>query len=80
MGKITRYFLLTDSINGINLYVSDIEIHLYPPPIFYLVMSNTLKSVLCMERSAVDQWIILSKSVMTWKRSLIIVTSSIRPV
>lgn len=55
MEKITRHFLLTGSINEINLYMAGIEIHLYPPLVSHLVMSNALKSVLCMEKSAVDQ-------------------------
>lgn len=73
-----RYFLSTGNIDKIDLYVAIIEAHPHPLLVFYLGQSNGLKSVLCLEKSASGQQIILSKSVMTQKRSLVTVTLSIR--
>lgn len=79
MRKMTRCFLSTGSINGIDLYMAGIKMHFYPPPISYLDQSNILKSVLYMEKSAIGQQIIPSKSMITRKRSLMIIIPSIGP-
>lgn len=60
-----KYFLPTGSIDRIDLCVTSIEVHPHPPPIFHFVQSNTLKSVLSIEKLAVGQQIIFSRSIMT---------------
>ena len=54
MGKMTRYFLLTDSINTIDLYVADIEMYFHPLLIFHFDQSNILKNILYIEKSAIS--------------------------
>ncbi len=53
--------------------------HPHLSPVSHLGQSHTLKSVLCVKKSAVSQQIILSKSVTNQKGSLVIVIPSIRP-
>lgn len=65
MGKMTRCFLLTGSINEMNLCMAGIEIYFHPPSVFYLDQFNIIKSVLYMKKMAIDQRIILSSILMT---------------
>lgn len=75
-----RCFLLTGSINGKDLGVAGIEVlHFHLSPISHLGQSNILKSVLYIEKSFVRQQIILSRSMMTRKKSLVTFTSNIKP-
>ena len=76
-----RCSLSTGIINGIDSCAAGIEMHFYPHLAFYLREEyiNVLKSVLSMEKLAVGQQITLSRSVMTRKRSLVTITSTIRP-
>lgn len=50
-----RCSLLTDNIDGIDLYVAGIKVHLHPPPVSHLGQSNILKSALKVKKSAVGQ-------------------------
>lgn len=78
MGKITKYFLLTDSIEEIDLCVAGIEMHFYPHLIFHLGYFNVVKSVLYVEKLPVSQLNILNKSIMIRKRGLVTITPNIR--
>lgn len=60
-----RYFLLPDSINGIDLCVADIEVPFHPHLISHLGHFIVLKSDLYMEKSVIGQVITLNRSVMT---------------
>lgn len=64
MGKITRYFLPTDNIDKINIYVVDIEVYFHLFPISHLGHFNILKSILYIEQLVFSQLIILHKSVI----------------
>ena len=74
-----RCFSLISNIDSIDLYVANIEVYLHLLPISHLGQSNILKSVLYMEKSAIGQQIILSRSIITQKRNLVTVTPSIKP-
>ena len=76
---MTRYSLPTGSIDGIDLCVAGIKVHPHLSPIFHLGQSIIPKSVLCVEKSAVGQQIILSRTVTNQRESLMIVILSIRP-
>lgn len=77
---IMRYSLPTISIDKIDLCIADIKIQLY----YYLILHvgqrylNRLKDILYLERSAIGQLIIFSKSIMIWKRSPVIATLSLK--
>ena len=61
-----RYSLSTGNIDVIDLCVVNIEMYFHHlVPHIGQEHFNALKSVLCMEKSAVDQVITLSKSVIT---------------
>ena len=74
-----RCFLLTDNIDKIALCMAGIEVHFYHlVPHIGLEHFNALKSVLCIEKSAIGQVITLNISVMSQKISLIIAIPSLR--
>lgn len=73
-----RFFLPIGNINKIELYMVDIKVHIYSHLVFYFGNFNILKSVLCIKQLAIGQLIILNKSVIIKKRSLVIITSSIK--
>ena len=60
--KLMRYFLLTYSINEINLCMAGIELHPHPFLVSRLGQFNILKSVLYVKNSAVGKQIILSRN------------------
>lgn len=64
--KMVRCFLLTDNIKKIGLYMGSIKVQCYHC-IFHIGQKcfNILKSVLYIQKSAVDQEIILNKSMMS---------------
>lgn len=73
------YFLLTNTINKISLYIVDIKMHFYYF-IFYISQKYfiVLKNILYMKKSASNQVITLNISVMTLKKSLVIAIPNIR--
>ena len=68
--RMMRSSLPTGSIHGMDLFVTGIEVHLDPHIVLYFGHFNALKSVLCLEKSAVGQQITLSRSVMTQKKKI----------
>ena len=79
IGKMIRCFLPTGNIDGIDLCVAGIEVHLhYLAPHIGQEHFNVLTSALYIEKSIVGQVITLNKSVMTQKRGLVTATPSIR--
>lgn len=74
---MTRCFLSTSGIERINLYIASINMYFYFPLVSFLDQSNILKSVLYIEKSTISQQIIFSRRIIIWKKSLIIVISSI---
>lgn len=89
--KMMRCFSPIANIDKIDLYVVDIKIYLIRPKMhlihlvhLYLIFSlsqrqfNVPKSVLYMRKLAVSLLIIVNKSVMTRKKSLVTVTPSIK--
>ena len=91
MGKTMRYSSPIASINGMDLYKVGIEVHLIRPEVHlthlvhpHLVLHlsqghfNIPRSVLYIEKSAVGQLIILNRSVITQKSSLVTVTPNLR--
>lgn len=62
--KMMRCSLPISNIDRIDLCVATIKVQLCPL-IFYLVHLMALKNVFCMEQLAVNQQIILSRSVIT---------------
>lgn len=77
--KIMRCFSSIGNINRVNLYMANIEVHFHLLLISHLGQSNTLKSVLYIEKLVISQQIIFSKSVITRKKNLMTITPSIRP-
>lgn len=64
--RMMRYFLPTNNINKINLYVAGIKVYLYHlAPHIGQKHFNILKSILYMEKSAIGQLIIFNKIVMS---------------
>ena len=78
IGMKMRYFSPTGNTDGINLCVAAIKAQLLYL-VFHLTHFIALRNVLCVEQSAAGKQITLNRSVMTWKRSLIIVILNIRP-
>ena len=69
---IIRCFLPTNNINKIDLCITGIKIYFYYfAPYICQKHFNILKSVLCVEMSTIGQIIILNKSVISQKRSLV---------
>lgn len=69
IGKMLIYFLLTGSIDGINLCMGSIKMY-FDYFIFHIGHNNfnTLKIVLCMENLAVSQIITFNKRVISHKK------------
>ena len=89
--RIMKYFSLIANIDkmdlckvGIQVYYTRPKIYfthlIHPYFVFYLSQgySNILKNVLYVKKLAVDQLITSNRSVITQKRSLVIITLSIR--
>ena len=72
-----RCSLLAGSIDKIDPCTTGIEVYL-PTIILHLCNFNAPKSILCMENLAASQQIILIRSVMSQKRSLVTVTPMLR--
>ena len=74
-----RCFLPTGNIDGIDLCVAGIEVHLHH---FTSHIGwehfNVLRNTLCVEKLVVGQVITLNKNVMIRKRSSVIATPNIR--
>lgn len=74
-----RCFLLIGNINKIDLCMANIEENFHLLLASHFSQSNIPKSALCLEKSTVGQQIILNRSIITRKKSLLIITPSIRP-
>ena len=58
--------------------MAGIKMHSYPYLVSYLHYSNAQKSALYNEKAVVGQVITFNGSMMTWKKSLVIATLSIK--
>lgn len=76
---IMRYFLSTNNINKINLYLASIEIHFYHFA-FHIDKEyfNISKSVLYIKKLVIDEVITLNKSIIIWKKSLMTTIPSLK--
>lgn len=71
-----KCFLPTGGIDKMDLCMVGIKVHLYPHLIFYFGYFNALRNVLYMKSLAISQLTIFIKSVIIYKRSLVIVILS----
>lgn len=80
MKKMMKFFLPNASINGIDLCMAGIVVQIHHYLVFHIGQGhlNASRSVLYVEKSAVGQLIILNKSIITQKRSLLTVILTIR--
>lgn len=73
-----RYFLLIDIIIKIDWCIVGIEVYFHPNLVLYLGYFNSLENTLYKEKLVISQIITLNKSMMTWKKDLVIATLNIK--